>query len=479
MLTKDFELSFDFQKLDNFDIVVQIENEVGVLEYVNEAFCKFHGVTKEDAVGRSCFDFIIPEDRKVCNVEKVVSVRDPYFRVEGRSKNRDGKILWLQYVGKAFFDKNGDRIGFQEIAVDITEWKEKIEQSAKYIAEINKWTDFSASKLHEQKKDPQINTQSGNFPAMYTFDDILTQNPKMKGLKIYAESVARGNVSILLEGESGTGKELFAQAIHNASNRSNGPFVAINCGVIPAELIGSELFGYVDGAFTGASKGGKPGKFEMASGGTLFLDEMGDMPLAQQVALLRVLETKTVTRIGGDREIPIDVRIICATNHDLRKEVAEGRFRMDLYYRLNVINLKIPPLRERKEDIFLIIGLFIKRHGKDKFNPKLVFTDEQLIALYEYDWPGNIRELQNVVERLIYVPDDTKSEMFESLFSDFGSPILDLPKQAPKENVPVGEEADILKRMMEEYEGNVSLVSRKLGISRTTLYKKLKQYGLR
>lgn len=298
MKTKDFKDSFDIERLEDVQVIVQIENEVGILEYVNEAFCQFHGVTREQAIGRPCFDFIIPEDRKTCNVEEVVSVHDPYFRVEGRSKNGEGKTVWLQYVGKAFFNRSGKRVGFQEIAVDITEWKEKIEQSAKRIAEINKWTDFSESKLHEQKKDPQINTRSGNFPAMYTFNDILTLNNKMKGLKIYAESVAKGTASIMLEGESGTGKELFAQAIHNASSRSNGPFVAINCGVIPAELIGSELFGYVEGAFTGASKGGKPGKFEMASGGTLFLDEIAEMPLAQQVAFLRILETRTVTRIG-------------------------------------------------------------------------------------------------------------------------------------------------------------------------------------
>ncbi len=166
-------------------------------------------------------------------------------------------------------------------------------------------------------------------------------------------------------------------------------------------MIGSEFFGYVEGAFTGASKGGRPGKFEMASGGTLFLDEIGEMPLSQQVALLRVLETRTVSRIGDDKQIPVDVRIICATNKNLYEEVKEKRFRSDLYYRLNVINLHIPPLRERKEDIYLLIGSFIKKYGSHRFDRENAFTDERLMAFYEYDWPGNVRELQNVVERLI------------------------------------------------------------------------------
>jgi len=282
-----------------------------------------------------------------------------------------------------------------------------------------------------------------------------------------------------MEGESGTGKEMFAQAIHNASKRANGPFVAINCGVIPAELIGSEFFGYAEGAFTGASKGGKPGKFETASGGTLFLDEIGEMPLTQQVALLRVLETKKVSRIGDDKEIPVDVRIVCATNKDLHREVREGRFRSDLYYRLNVINIQIPPLRERKEDIYLLIGAFIKKYGSHRFDREKTFSDKKLMALYEYDWPGNVRELQNVVERLIYIPmEDNDETFFEYLIKDFGDRTATAAYDSEKDE-KIRTEKDQILSLMEKCEGNISMVARKMEISRNTLYKKLKKYNLR
>ena len=452
-----------------------IENEAGKLKYVNKAFCGCHGVTAEEAVGKSCFDFILPEDREVCNMEKVVTPENPYSRIEGRSKRADGTIIWLQYVGRAYFDNNGKLLEFQEIGVDITKWKEKIEESAKELAKkTNKWIGDIGPDIHEQEKTLKMDSHNGKFPAMHRFSDIYTSNAKMKTLVAYAKAVAAGNATILIEGESGTGKELFAQAIHNASKRANGPFVAINCGVIPAELIGSEFFGYVEGAFTGASKGGRPGKFEMASGGTLFLDEIGEMPLSQQVALLRVLETRTVSRIGDDKQIPVDVRIICATNKNLYEEVKEKRFRSDLYYRLNVINLHIPPLRERKEDIYLLIGSFIKKYGSHRFDREKAFTDERLMAFYDYDWPGNVRELQNVVERLIYIPKDGVDDFFDSLLGDAEKKKHEQAKKHEQE-----EEEKMLIRLMGEYEGNISMVARKMQISRNTLYKKLKKYKIR
>ena len=465
----------DFEILDNMAEIVMIENEVGILKYVNKAFCSCHGVSAEEAIGKSCFDFIIPEDREACNMEQVVTPENPYYRIEGRSKRVDGTIIWLQYVGRAYFDNNGKLLEFQEIGVDITKWKEKIEDSAKELAKkTNKWIGDIGPDIHEQEKTLKMDSHNGKFPAMHRFSDIYTSNAKMKTLVAYAKAVAAGNATILIEGESGTGKELFAQAIHNASKRANGPFVAINCGVIPAELIGSEFFGYVEGAFTGASKGGRPGKFEMASGGTLFLDEIGEMPLSQQVALLRVLETRTVSRIGDDKQIPVDVRIICATNKNLYEEVKEKRFRSDLYYRLNVINLHIPPLRERKEDIYLLIGSFIKKYGSHRFDREKAFTDERLMAFYDYDWPGNVRELQNVVERLIYIPKDGVDDFFDSLLGDAEKKKHEQAKKHEQE-----EEENMLIRLMGEYEGNISMVARKMQISRNTLYKKLKKNKIR
>lgn len=471
----------DFKIIDNMQEIVLIEDEDGVIKYVNKAFCKCHGVSSEEAVGRSCFDFIIPEDREICNMGQVVTPENPYYRISGRSKRVDGKIIWLQYVGRAYFDNEGKCVEFQEIGVDITQWKEKIEESAKALARANQKIggEFSED-IIEIKSDSGINRRDGKFPAMHRFSDIYTANTKMKSVVSYAKAVASGSATILIEGESGTGKELFAQAIHNASKRANGPFVAINCGVIPAELIGSEFFGYAEGAFTGASKGGKPGKFEMASGGTLFLDEIGEMPLVQQVALLRVLETKSVSRIGDDKEIPVDVRIVCATNKNLYKEVQEGRFRSDLYYRLNVINLYIPPLRERKEDIYLLIGVFIKKFGSHRFDRDKAFSDKKLIAFYEYDWPGNVRELQNVVERLIYMPDENHDIFFEYLIGDLGHKENQAVKVAEKKKTIVQpDEKEKIIKLMDMYEGNVSMVARKMNISRNTLYKKLKKYNIK
>lgn len=468
----------DFKILDDMQEIVLIENEVGMIKYVNKAFCKCHGVTPEEAVGRSCFEFIIPEDRERCNMEQIVTPENPYYRIEGRSKRIDGKIIWLQYVGRAYFDETGKRTEFQEIGVDITRWKEKIEESARSLAEANgRLSRAFEHGSREAGNKSGMNSKNGKFPAAYQFSDIHTANAKMKSVISYARAVAAGSATILIEGESGTGKELFAQSIHNGSKRANGPFVAINCGVIPAELIGSELFGYVEGAFTGASKGGKAGKFELASGGTLFLDEIGEMPLQQQVAFLRVLESRSVSRIGDDKEIPVDVRIVCATNKKLYQEVKEGKFRSDLYYRLNVINLHIPPLRERKEDIYLLIGAFIKEFGSHRFNKDKAFNDKRLMAFYKYDWPGNVRELQNVVERLIYMPEQDNETFFEYLIEDLGYTGEKGVKEERQDKQQ--DEKQKIMDLMETYEGNISMIARKMDISRNTLYKRLKKYHIK
>lgn len=468
----------DFEIVNSMDEIVMTEDATGHLLEVNEAFCKCFGVTPEEVIGRSVFDFILPQDRKRCNVEAIVTLENPYYRIEGRSKRADGKIIWLQYMGRAFFDEEGNTISFREIAVDITEWKEKIDESARELAKANEWIEKMGPFTYGTTS-RKIDTRTGRFPAEHRFSDICTGNRRMKEIISYAKAIAPGNTTVLIEGESGTGKELFAQAIHNESLRAAGPFVAVNCGVIPENLIGSEFFGYVDGAFTGAAKGGRPGKFEMANGGTLFLDEIGEMPLSQQVALLRVLETKTVSRIGGYQEIPVDVRIICATNQDLKKAVAEGRFRRDLFYRLNVINLKIPPLRERKEDVLLLMGAFIRKFGSHRFDKDMAFRDEHIIALYDYNWPGNVRELQNIVERMMYIPAGEGK-----FFADTILQAVEEQKQNGAEikkdgTANANTEEDLIRRVWADCEGNVSMMARKLGLSRNTIYKKLNRYGIR
>ncbi len=331
-----------------------------------------------------------------------------------------------------------------------------------------------------------VNRISGAL-ATFTFDDIIGRGHALtKAIQVGLHS-ASGDSTVLLRGESGTGKEMFAHAIHNRSARRPGPFIAVSCGAIPRELIGSELFGYDEGAFTGARRHGRPGKFELAAGGTLFLDEIGDMPLDQQVSLLRVLQDKTITRIGGDKALVIDVRIICATNKDLPREIAKGNFRQDLYYRLNVVSITLPPLREHREDIPLMFKVFHERIC-GKLGVEVAPVDPEVIArLQEYDWPGNIREFQNAVEKIVSMP------------TEHGIGVGDLPDEisVPAELHPDGprslmaaiptlreQRARIKQALAEEeqrhimeqltrHSGNVSRTARALGISRTAIYKKL------
>ena len=231
-----------------------------------------------------------------------------------------------------------------------------------------------------------------------SFSTIIGESEVLQAIKAQAAAVAKSPSTVLITGESGTGKELFARAMHSASLRSDAPFLAVNCGAIPETLLESELFGYESGSFTGASSSGKPGLFEIAQGGTVFLDEIGDMPLALQVKLLRVLQDKTITRIGAVKEIPVDVRIIAATNRNLTEKIAEGSFREDLYYRLNVIPLHIPALRERREDILPLAEAFCGQFGS-----RFIMSAQVQAALVQYKWPGNIRELKNCMEYLHYM----------------------------------------------------------------------------
>ncbi len=336
-----------------------------------------------------------------------------------------------------------------------------------------------------------VNRFSG-AEAKFCFEDIIGCSPELKETIHVAALASSAMSNVLLQGESGTGKELFAQAIHNSSHRSKGPFVAINCGAIPRDLIASELFGYEDGAFTGAKRGGRPGKFELSSGGTLFLDEIGDMPLEQQVALLRVLQDKKVTRIGGDKTVPVDVRVICATNKNLSREVEKGNFRQDLFYRVNVITINIPPLRERPADIPVLFHYYLERTGNE-CGKQIAHVDPEVVeCLSRYRWPGNVRELQNVVERMISVAEQDRIGI-DCLPAEING-FLPAPEEEPtsvfSQAVKIAEERERRKRQQSEKEhqqilsllafhgGNLSRVAKELGYSRTTLYRKIKLLGI-
>jgi len=322
-----------------------------------------------------------------------------------------------------------------------------------------------------------VNRVSGNV-ATYTFDDIITQNPQMRMIIKTAEKMARFKKCILIEGESGTGKEMFAHAIHRASSFSQGPFIVVNCACLPRDLVESELFGYCKGAFTGALSEGKPGKFELAEGGTIFLDEIGEMPLEVQAKLLRVVETCTVSRIGSQSERKLNIRILAATNRNLEQEVKNKSFREDLYFRLNVIYLHIPPLRVRGDDIVWAASHFLDRLNREYPEHTKTLSKEFLAGLKLHPWPGNVRELQNHIERTFYLcPEPIIS-------SDY------LPTPPPK----YGQESkalppiisstmdDLVKANLEkiltETQGCVEASAEMMGLSRASLYRKIKKYHI-
>ncbi len=352
--------------------------------------------------------------------------------------------------------------------------------------------------------------------AEYTFEDIKGKSRIMQEKIQLAKEYARSSFSVLLSGESGVGKELFAQSIHNYSQRRNGPFVAINCANFPENLIESELFGYVDGAFTGASRKGQIGKFELADKGTLFLDEIGELPYLFQSKLLRVLETWRITRIGSTHEIPVDVRIVAATNRDLEKMVADGFFREDLYYRLQVLNVEIPPLRERKEDLNSLVDALIAQTTDLASNTsKKKLSKEAHKLLIAYDWPGNVRELRNVVNRacILSKEDEISAEIFQNCISpkkhiltgDDGSEIGGLEKkQAEFEKAHSRLMQEIfestngdrrqairfmdesrkkferiqIQQMLELANGNKKQAAEYMGVSRKTFYRMLEKYEI-
>jgi two-component system response regulator AtoC len=340
--------------------------------------------------------------------------------------------------------------------------------------------------LTEERNARQFRPDPGAESPVTGKFDIVGVTPSMRDLFALVEKVAPAPTTVLISGESGTGKELIARALHRNSERRDGAFIQINCGAIPENLFEAELFGYERGAFTGAVTS-KPGRFELANGGTLFLDEVGELPRDMQVKILRALQERRIDRVGGLRSLPIDVRLIAATNIDLKKAVQEGSFREDLYFRLNVIPIQLPPLRDRVDDVPLLVEHFLK-----KFNARLQknvqrVSPEALATLMSYSWPGNIRELENLMERAVLLCD---AEVVE---------VQDLPGLGPSSppSMPGDEELDDLglkeyvrvhtaklerlriQRVLDAEDGNVTRAARRLGISRKSLQTKMKEYGLR
>ena len=314
------------------------------------------------------------------------------------------------------------------------------------------------------------------------FNNIIGKSKAIRQVKMRAREFAQVDSTVLILGETGTGKELFAQSIHNASHRADKPFVAINCAALPENLLESELFGYVEGAFTGARKGGKPGVFELAHNGTIFLDEISEMSPKLQARFLRVIQEKEVVRIGDDKVIPVDVRVIAATNRELYKMVRESSFREDLYYRLNVLELKLPPLRERKEDIIDLAKFFVEEKSKKLGMKNITITKGALNRLTLYPWPGNVRQLENIIERAIVLCSGSEigvniieEELSRLETYDYDRAVSNDTDLEVDKGLLKNVEEDMILKVLKETGGNRTLAAKRLGISTTTLWRRLKQ----
>lgn len=384
----------------------------------------------------------------------------------------------------SLFDILNNRKGYLEKEITITPFGSK--ESFQYLLTEKLVEDYEGKSqgimtlFKEMRKVHRLVGGIIGAKARFNFSDIIGNNKKLKRAVNLAKTASVSSCKILIQGESGTGKEIFAQAIHNNSNRRDNPFIAINCAAIPRDLVESELFGYEEGAFTGAKRGGRPGKLELAEGGTFFLDEIESMPLESQPKLLRVIESNQLMRIGGNKIITTDVRIISSTNQDLLLAVKKGNFREDLLYRINTVTVDIPPLRERKDDIPILTKYICNKIGR-RINKNNIEIDKKVLeVLCEYNWPGNIRELENVLESAILLSKENiiKIDDIPESVKCFKTYNLSIEQIGKKDNFLVDIEKEVILKALKEAKGNISKASKVLGIDRSTLYRKMKRYEL-
>ncbi|WP_432663171.1 sigma 54-interacting transcriptional regulator [Wukongibacter baidiensis] len=425
--------------LDSIDDGISACDSDGIVRYINKSACNMIGAKKEDIINKE-----LEAISSSAILSQVIRNGKTYMDFEYFLDYRN-KTFHLMNSAYPVYDGNKKIVG----AIDIFR---RIKRSMKLASEL------------------------AGYEAIYKFENFIGSSKVFQESIELAKRFAESDKNILILGESGTGKELFAQAIHNYSKRRNGPFVAINCANFPKDLFDSELFGYDEGAFTGARKGGKVGKFELASGGTLFLDEIGEMPIHLQAKLLRVLEDKSITRIGSNKKIDVNVRIIAATNRNLEDMVKSNNFRRDLYYRLKVLYLKLPPLKERENDVIELSNYFIDRFSKEDYRNIKGIDKEAKKLLLSYDWPGNIRELENIIELSLFMCDGEYINREQLLRAglqcqdDTFSEKINTPKKLSDIN------KELILKTLEETKGNKRKAAEILGISRNTIYRTLKRY---
>ncbi|MDF2571695.1 MAG: putative sigma54 specific transcriptional regulator with sensor, partial [Sporomusa sp.] len=431
----------------------------GRITHVNEVACRIFHCDQLELLG--------------LRVEKLLGDAHPII-----DTLKSGKTYKLK---EGRINKNGRNIRY------LTSGEPVINAKGQIIGAVATITDFRQVEAIISKVD--------KIRHLTTFDEIVFQSDKMRQLIGAARTVAKSSSTVLLRGESGTGKELFASALHTEGPRHQAPFIAVNCTALPDSLLESELFGYEEGAFTGAVKSGKKGLFEQANGGTLFLDEIGELPHQVQARLLRALQEGTIRKVGGSNEMRVDVRIIAATHRNLEEMVQKGEFREDLYYRLNVIPLTIPPLRERKEDVFLISQRLIRKICAKLNKPEIRLARESVEALMNQEWPGNIRQLENTLERIINLIDSTEIQPHHLLvWADVGTSNRGVKNVLPRKNIVELEipcegkgarlkdivaevEKEIIMRVLEKYPSS-RLAGQVLGVSNTTVLNKMRSYGL-
>lgn len=448
-MKREIQISEDMKiLLDAMDNGIIVTDAEMVVKYVNPAFLKFAGLKEEQIVGK-----LLKSVRSHSQLHLAMDSKKPIYN---RRREQDGVESFTSLIPIL---EDGELIGGLCVVKEIN----VMETLIKELAELRRKERYYA------------NTDNSNF-TRYSFHMVVGRNGGLKELVETAKKVAENDGNILITGESGVGKEVIAQSIHNSSKRQEKPFVAVNCSAIPESLWESEFFGYTAGAFTGAKKEGKMGLFELAQGGTLFLDEIGEIPLPLQSKLLRVLEEGRIRKVGSEKEIPIDVRIIAATNKDIRQHVSDGEFRLDLYYRIAVFPLEIPALRERRQDIPELIYSTLEEYNHSS-RKNIKISQAALEALQNYDWPGNVRELKNVME-------------FTCSFQEKGKVIMpeDLPNHIAAGSYIIKKDAT-LKEMVKQYEKSVvenylktmgdSIAAKKeiaqmLGISLATLYNIIK-----
>ncbi|MGE5395928.1 MAG: sigma 54-interacting transcriptional regulator [Chitinophagales bacterium] len=438
-------------------MVYVIVDKDGIITFMNQTYLNLLEMEKEEVVGRHVLDITphskLPDILKTGDIHEVDT-----WTINGRDTIitrtpiiKDGEIVGA--VGRSLF-------------MDMSGAKKLVNKYLEIEKELNLY----------REEVRQI------YKARWQFKDLVGQSGEFSLIKSMAQQLSNTKSTILITGESGTGKELFAQAIHNNSHWK-GPFVRVNCAALPENLLESELFGYEEGAFTGAKKGGKPGKFELAKGGTIFLDEIGDMPLTMQTKLLSVLQERSVERVGGTMPISIQVRVIAATNRDLDRMVANREFREDLYYRLNVVRLNIPPLRKRKEDIPLLIEDLIARINNRLKTNVLGISESALNLLCNYSWPGNIRELENLLERAMNLAalKRDKSLGYEHFPSLFNSSKEENPVEAVVDHLGKAVERlekATIEQVLEKTCNNKTQAAKLLGLNKSVLYRKMKKYNI-